>query len=41
MVSRRDTAADGKAYSMQQTLLLNKSARGWTIKKIHTQLIGQ
>jgi len=41
MVSRRDTAADGKAYSMQQTLVLNKSARGWTIKKIHTQLIGQ
>ena len=39
MVSRRDTGADGKPYSMQQTLILAKSPRGWTIKKIHTQLI--
>jgi serine/threonine-protein kinase len=41
MVSRRDTAADGKTYSMQQTLVLSKSGKGWIIKKIHTQLIGQ
>ncbi len=41
MVLRKDRATDGKEYQLQQTLLLEKTPRGWIIKRIAAQQIGQ
>ncbi len=41
MVLRKDRATDGKEYQMQQTLMLEKTPRGWIIKRIAAQQIGQ
>jgi serine/threonine protein kinase/tetratricopeptide (TPR) repeat protein len=39
MVLRKDLASDGKEYQLQQALTLEKTSKGWIIKKITSQVI--